>query len=295
MRLIEIIEKLENHSIESEPRDFEVKGISCNSKSVSCGFIFVAIKGTHIDAHKFIPEAIAKGAGAVIIQDSVHEPVKIREYYNQAVFIKVQDTRRALAVLAAEFWAHPSLRLHVVGITGTNGKTTVSYLIEAIVKEAGVTAGVVGTVNYRFKDKIIPSFNTTPGPVELESLLAQMSGEGVGYVAMEVSSHALDQERVGGIDFKSAIFTNLTQDHLDYHATIDNYFQAKARLFKDLKPGSFAVINNDDKYGRKIIGLTKAEKITYSIDGKAEVMASDINFYGKHTEFILHAAGSKTD
>ncbi|MFH0738893.1 MAG: UDP-N-acetylmuramoyl-L-alanyl-D-glutamate--2,6-diaminopimelate ligase [Candidatus Omnitrophota bacterium] len=295
MRLIEIIEKLENHSIENELRDFEVKGISCNSKSVSYSFIFVAIKGTHIDADKFIPEAIAKGAGAVIIQDGAHESVKISEYYNQAVFIKVADTRRALAVLAAEFWAHPSLRLHVVGITGTNGKTTVSYLIEAIVKEVGATVGVVGTVNYRFKDRIIPSVNTTPGPVELESLLAQMSGQGVSYVAMEVSSHALDQERIGGIDFKSAIFTNLTQDHLDYHVTLDNYFQAKARLFKDLKPGSFAVINNDDEYGRKIIGLTKAGKITYSIDGKAEVRASDISFDIKHTEFIVNAAGLRTD
>ncbi|MEI6632046.1 MAG: UDP-N-acetylmuramoyl-L-alanyl-D-glutamate--2,6-diaminopimelate ligase, partial [bacterium] len=170
-----------------------------------------------------------------------------------------------------------------------------SYLIEAIVKEVGATVGVVGTVNYRFKDRIAPSVNTTPGPVELESLLAQMSGQGVSYVAMEVSSHALDQERIGGIDFKSAIFTNLTQDHLDYHATLDNYFQAKAGLFKNLKPGSFAVINNDDEYGRKIIGLTKAGKITYSIDGEAEVRASDISFDIKHTEFIVNAAGLRTD
>ena len=207
--------------------DFEVKGISCNSKSVAPGYLFVAIKGNSQDGNKFIEEALSKGAGAVLVGSS---EVMVR-CQKKIPLIKVKDTRKALARLAADFYGNPSRKLKVVGVTGTNGKTTITYLIEAIAKEAGECPAVIGTINYRFKDEIIPSKKTTPGPLELQSMLARMLAEGVSVVAMEVSSHALDQERTLGIDFHSAVFTNLTQDHLDYHMTLENYFQAKKRFF----------------------------------------------------------------
>ncbi len=298
MRLKKIIESLEDYSFCGGLRDFQVQGISCNSKSVSADFIFVAVKGTNADGNSFIAQAIEKGARAVVFQDDINDPslnVLIQDRARQAGFIKVKDTRKALASLARDFYADPSSKLNIIGITGTNGKTTVSYLIEAIVKEAGLTPAVIGTVNYRFKDLLLPSLNTTPGPLELQSLLFRMREAGVTHVAMEVSSHALDQQRTLGIRFKSGIFTNFTQDHLDYHLTLDNYFQAKCRLFSSLGKDACAVINNDDEYGRGLIKLTEAKIITYSIDTKADLTASGIKFDISHTEFVLNAGGRRVD
>ncbi len=192
-----------------------------------------------------------------------------------------------MAKLTTEFYGDPSSKIKVIGITGTNGKTTITYLIEALLKKANFQPAVIGTINYRFKNKTISSKNTTPSSVELQSLLARMSKEGVDYAIMEVSSHALDQDRAEGIKFHSSIFTNLTQDHLDYHKTLENYFKAKVKLFKNLAPNSVAVINNDDKYGRRIKNLTKARIITYGIKNKADIIASDIKFDCRKTEFLL--------
>jgi len=261
-----------------------IKGISCNSKNVSDGFIFVAIKGNRQDGNKFIREAIARGAKTVIVDDARQSKAAGK---GKVSFIAVKDTRKALAKLAAEFYNHPSSKIKVVGITGTNGKTTITYLIEALLKKSGSSPAVIGTINYRFKDKIIVSKNTTPGPVELESMLADMLRQGVDYCLMEVSSHALHQERVGGIGFHSAIFTNLTQDHLDYHKTLENYFRTKAKLFRNMSPNTFAVINNDDNYGKRLKKLTRAKIITYGIDTNARVMARDIEFDCKRTRFHL--------
>lgn len=272
--------------------DFQVKGISSNSKDVLRDYVFVAIKGNRQDGNKFIGEAIKRGAKAVVIQSPVHQftssPAK-------AHFIKVKDARQALAKLAAAFYGNPSSKIKVIGITGTNGKTTVSYLLEGLLKKAHLLPAVIGTINYRFKDKIIPAKNTTPGPIELQSLLAKMLKEHINYCIIEVSSHALDQQRVGGIDFRSAVFTNLTQDHLDYHGTLKNYFQAKAGLFKDMSPGSFVVINNDDRYGRRLKELTCAEVISYGIENDSDVMAKDIRFDITHTEFRLVTSKGEAD
>ena len=295
MKLKKLIKALGDYSFCGEPLDLEVKGISCNSKNVSEGFLFVAVKGVNADGFTFIPEAVEKGAGAVIFQDEKGGGSLgglMQEYSQRVAFVKVRDTRKALAELSRDFYADPSSKIKIVGITGTNGKTTVSYLIEAILKEAGYLPGVIGTVNYRFKDSLLPSLNTTPGPLELQSLLARMLKEGVTHVAMEVSSHALDQERVWGIRFQSAIFTNLTQDHLDYHLTVDNYFQAKVKLFSGLGKGGCAVINKDDEYGRRLINLTKAKKITYAIESVADIMAQEIKLDISHAEFTLVAQGS---
>jgi UDP-N-acetylmuramoyl-L-alanyl-D-glutamate--2,6-diaminopimelate ligase len=288
MRLKELIKSIGDY--QGGPlEDFQVKGISCNSKTVSAGYIFVAIKGTRQDGSRFISEAVKKGARLVIVQSSefmVHS-------FKKAIFIHVKDARKALAELAAAFYGYPSRKIKIAGITGTNGKTTISYLVESILKEAGLDAAVIGTINYRFADKIVPAINTTPGPIEIQSLLAEMLESGVEYAAMEVSSHALDQNRIEGVDFSSAIFTNFTQDHLDYHLTMEKYFLAKAKLFKSLNKNAFAVLNNDDPYSERIKKITAASVITYAIEKEAEVMAIDIKLDISATNFSLICGKAK--
>ncbi len=263
----------------------EIKGVTSNSKNVKKGFVFVAIKGNRQDGSYFIKEAITRGASVIVVQKGTRK-IKIPD---KIKLLKVDDCRKFLAGACAEFFGFPSDRLKVAGITGTNGKTTISYLIEAIAKESGYDCAVIGTINYRFKNKVIAAKNTTPGPGQLQELFARMLARRVKYCAMEVSSHALDQERVGGINFSSAIFTNLTQDHLDYHKNLENYFLAKAKLFRFLAASATAIINNDDKYGRRIKRLTKAGIMTYGIKNKSTVMAKDINFGSHATEFTLSA------
>lgn len=275
----------------SEGCDFEVKGISCNSKTVSEGFIFAAVKGVNCDGNLFIDEAVKNGAKALIVGD---QDQKTLDKYDIPV-VSVPDMRLALPDWAAEFYGNPSSSLNVIGVTGTNGKTTVTYLIEAILKEKGNSSAVIGTVNWRFKDTVIPSKNTTPGPIELQSMLARILQEGVNYAVMEVSSHALHQERTGKINFRSGIFTNLTQDHLDYHVTMADYFQAKAKLFHNLEKSATAIINCDDAYGRKLICQLKLPGIiSYGLDDKADVSAKNINFDIAHTRFLLSYKERKT-
>ncbi|MFA5145504.1 MAG: UDP-N-acetylmuramoyl-L-alanyl-D-glutamate--2,6-diaminopimelate ligase [Candidatus Omnitrophota bacterium] len=291
MRIEELIKPLDITGDHLNLPGFQVRGVACNSKEVSSGFIFVAVKGSKEDGNRYIQEAISRGAKAIVIQVPGPKP-KIPEGVS---VIEVKDARKALAKLAAEFYGHPSAKIKVIGITGTNGKTTVSYLLEALLKKAGFSPAVIGTVNYRFKNRITPSKNTTPGPIELESMLAGMLKEGSTHTVMEVSSHALDQDRVEGINFHSAIFTNLTQDHLDYHKTLKSYFNAKARLFKNLNPDSFAVINSDDKHAGEIKKMTRAKVITYGIKNKAKVSAGDIKFDSLGTEFKLISPEGKID
>ena len=279
MRIIELIRIIEKR---------QVGGITDKSGFVRKDFIFVAVKGAKLNGSRFINEAIENGAKFVVCDS------KVKTVNSKSVsFVKVKDTRSALSELAARFYKNPSENLKVVGVTGTNGKTTVTYLLEALLKELKVPAGVIGTINYRFKNKIMPAKNTTPGPIEIQSMLAGMLKEGIRYVAMEVSSHALDQKRVSNINFHSAIFTNLTQDHLDYHKNFRNYFAAKSKLFKEISPKSFVVINNDDEYSRKLKNITPAGIITYGIDNKADVQAKEIKFSVSRTEFDLLAFGKK--
>ncbi|MDD5432186.1 MAG: UDP-N-acetylmuramoyl-L-alanyl-D-glutamate--2,6-diaminopimelate ligase [Candidatus Omnitrophica bacterium] len=281
MKITKLIKTVDGLKLESKLADFNIRGIACNSKLVNDDFIFVAIKGNSVDGNKYISEAVGRGARVVIYDSS---DTKIGLLKGSAIFIKVKDARITLAKLISVFYGNPSKKLKVVGITGTNGKTTISYLIEAIAKEK---SAVIGTVNYRFNKKVFTSNNTTPGPVELQSLFSQMLKNKIKYVAMEVSSHALDQNRTEGVSFHSAIFTNLTQDHLDYHKTLGRYFLAKAKLFKNLAGNSFAVINNDDLFGEKLKKLVKTKIITYGIKNKSDVMAKDIIFNVGYTQFTL--------
>lgn len=285
MRLNKLLETIgfSRFSQSEAIKGFEVKGISSNSKEIKREFVFIAVPGARLDGKKFIPEAIGNGARVVVVQGP---RCKIQDT-KKILTITVKDARAAAAKLAAEFFGNPSLRTMVAGVTGTNGKTTVTYLLESILRENGSTPAVVGTINYRYKGKVFVSKNTTPGPIELQAMLADMSGAGVDYVAMEVSSHALDQKRTEAINFHSAIFTNLTQDHLDYHKTPERYFQAKSRLFRNLKSSSYAVINNDDLSSGRLKRATSAKIITYAIEAKALVTARDIKYGLKGSEFLL--------
>jgi UDP-N-acetylmuramoyl-L-alanyl-D-glutamate--2,6-diaminopimelate ligase len=292
MRLKQLVNTLPDRTA-LPVEDFEVKGVSCNSGSVAGDFLFVAIKGVKDDGHRFIKEAVEKGARAVVSAS----PYPSAASFPGVSWIITPDTRLALAQLANEFYGRPSEEIKVVGITGTNGKTTVSYLLEAMLKEVGVSPAVIGTINYRFNNKVFNSKNTTPGPLELQSLLSEMAKENVKYAVMEVSSHALDQRRTEGINFHSALFTNVTQDHLDYHGTLEDYFKAKARLFDGLCEKSFAVINNDDPYGRRLREI-RAEVLTYGIVTPSDVVAMDLTFDIHKTEFTVetddHRARFKT-
>ncbi len=264
--------------------NIKIKGLTCNSKEVKKDFLFVAIKGNKQNGNQYIKEAIEKNDRIIVTQEK--PKVKIPE--NVKLLI-VKDCRKFIADAAAKFYNYPANKLKVVGITGTNGKTTITYLIEAIAKKCGRACAVIGTINYRFKGKTFVSKNTTPGPVQLQKLLSEMLGQRTKYCAMEVSSHALDQQRVSGINFRQAIFTNLTQDHLDYHKNLENYFLAKAKLFTNLTPQSTVIINNDDKYSQRLKSKTKAKIITYGIEKKSTVMANDIKFGMYSTEFTLFA------
>lgn len=295
MKLAQLVSVLDTvHHLSPDSAECLIQGITSDSRAVRPGYLFVAIKGTTCDGRDFIAEALKRGARAIVVESSgCTHAHNVTASHPKVCVIEVPDSRKALGRLATAFYGEPSAKMKVVGITGTNGKTTVSYLIEAIVRAAGYRPAVVGTVNYRFGSRVSASTNTTPGAVELQSLLAQMHREMVTHLAMEVSSHALDQKRIEGIRFSAAIFTNLTQDHLDYHRSFEEYFQAKAKLFCGLEPDCRAFINTDDPYGRRLMGLVQAEKVSYGIAQTAEVMAVQIRGDCRCTEFIICYQGRR--
>jgi len=228
-----------------------IKGITYNSKEVKEGFAFVAIPGTKADGYSFIPQAIKNGAKLVVAEKDFKIPDGIEKRI-------VPDARKALAELSSEFYGDPSKKLTLIGITGTNGKTTTAYLIESILKTAGFKVGKIGTID-------TPTGLTTPEAPELHKYFADCLKQGITHVVMEVSSHSLAQDRVWGCDFDIAIFTNLTHDHLDFHKTMDEYLVAKQKLFAELKNDAFAIVNSDDPYAQKIIDVCNAEVITYGL------------------------------
>lgn len=278
-RLKEIIKDLEYESIHNF-QDAEIGFVCCDSKKAESNCLFVAVKGNAADGHNFIIEAIKKGAVCIICQDDFTAKENVTK-------IIVRDSRIALAKVAASFFGYPSKKITMIGITGTNGKTTTLYLIEKILSFCGFSVGTIGTISYKFKNRTIPAVNTTPGPLELQWFLKQMADDGIQYAVMEVSSHSLDQQRVFGIDFKTAIFTNLTQDHLDYHKTLEDYFAVKLLLFKNLNPQSYAVINIDDPYGKRIIKSTGAKIITYAINENADIKAENLILGLKGAQFFI--------
>lgn len=267
MQIKKLIEVLSGAEVDG-PVDRDVIAIHYDSRRVTPESLFVALPGLKTDGHKFIEHAVKRGAAAVLVEKPV---TAIR----RATVIRVPDAREAMARLAAQFHGHPDRRMKVIGITGTNGKTTTAFMVQHILKEAGIKTGLIGTVRYEIGERVIPASRTTPEAVELHEMMAQMVRQNCGAVVMEVSSHSLDQKRVLGIDFDVVVFTNLTQDHLDYHKTMDNYFEAKSILFKSLSSNGkigMAVINVDDPRGRELVAMPlKAAKLTYGIENEAMV------------------------
>lgn len=256
--------------------DVEIKSVAYNSQKVKEGSLFVCIKGFATDGHRYIVDALSRGAVAVVLEDDADTA--------GAVKIKVDDSRKALAEIGANWFSHPQDKLKIIGVTGTNGKTTVTSLIKQILEFTGKKVGLIGTNGNMIGDRLLPSERTTPESFELQELFSNMVESGVEYVVMEVSSHSLVLSRVFGIEFEVGIFTNLTQDHLDFHTTMDNYFEAKNMLFSMCKT---AVINVDDSYGAKIADQAKCTKMTYAIDNKADFMAENLRISARGILFDL--------
>jgi UDP-N-acetylmuramoyl-L-alanyl-D-glutamate--2,6-diaminopimelate ligase len=260
--------------------DCEVTGVVCDSRLVRPGALFVAVPGSRQDGARFASDALQRGAVGIVAQCDPQPGLERR------LWIRVPDARAALAALASALFHRPTERLQVIGITGTNGKTTCAYLCDAILRAAGRRPGLLSTVEYRIGDRAIPAGRTTPEAAALQALLAQMVDAGCSSAVMEVSSHAADQQRVAGIDFDVGVFTNLTRDHLDYHGTLERYFAAKASFIRGLGRGAkraTAAINADDPWGRTLLGMEDlaASRLAYGLNGDAAVRACDIEL-GAH-------------
>jgi UDP-N-acetylmuramoyl-L-alanyl-D-glutamate--2,6-diaminopimelate ligase len=277
---------LKNVKFEAEKgtSSLDIGNVTCDSRAVKPGDLFIAFKGFAQDGYKFIGQAVANGAAAVLAERDFDASPAVKK-------IIVRDTRLALPVIAANFHGDPSKKLKMVGITGTNGKTTITYIIESILRCARKESGVIGTINYRYKGKEIPAKNTTPGPLELQGLLADMLKAKVGYAVMEVSSHSLDQGRVGGILFDDGIFTNITGDHLDYHKTLKNYFKAKAQLFDMLKKGGAAILNYDDRKVRTLAKKLRSKVITYGLSKGSDIRAVGLEISLSGSRFTINTPG----
>lgn len=283
MKLDELIEYLDYKDLINF-KNIDITGISYNSKTTKKGDIFVCLVGEHTDGHEFAQSAIENGASALLVERKV-AGTKIPQ-------VVVSSTRHKIADIADRFYSSPSKGINLIGITGTNGKTTVTHLIQKIFEENEQKCALIGTLGYKLSSnsEYRDAKHTTPQAPELQATLRMIKDvEKIDNAVIEVSSHALEQNRVGGCRFNGAILTNLTQDHLDYHITMDNYFDAKAILFENLKEDDFAVINADDEYAQKFLDVVpeSVKKYTYGVANQADVMAKDIVFSLNGAEFTL--------
>lgn len=266
-------------------KDKVVSGLSYDSRQIKPGELFFAIRGFKTDGHLFVKEAAAKGADAVVVE-------QIQDLDPSVTQVLVPDTRAAMGEMAAAFFGHPARRLRVIGVTGTNGKTTTTYLIKSVLEQAGLSVGLIGTIQVMIGGKAVPAKRTTPESLDLQALLAEMVAHNLDCVVMEVSSHALELNRTAGLEFDTAVFTNLTQDHLDFHQSLEDYFQAKAKLFAGLakasvKAGKAAVINVDDPFGVRMGILSSAPVYSYGVEQPAQIRACDIHITSKGVRYRL--------
>lgn len=269
-------------------QDCLIADMAYDSRKVKQGSLFVCLHGAHVDGHDYIDEAKQKGARAVLVDQA------ILPCSSDLTVIKVADTRAAMQILAPFFYDYPARKLRMIGITGTNGKTTTSYLLAGILKAAGFKVGISGTIQTLVGDKVLPVKNTTPDVIDLQQILVQMVEAGMDYVVMEVSSHSLAMQRIAGCEFDGAIFTNLTQDHLDYHKTLENYRNAKSLLFQSLgkdvtKSNKWAVVNKDDEASQTMIDCASGAIYTYSLHGKGNIQADNIRVAARNSAFTVHS------
>ena len=256
MELTKLLSGVEVEQIIHNPHK-QIDRICADSRKCTPGSLFIAVKGADSDGHDYIEAAIKNGAGTIVCSHA-------EKTEEECTYVIVKDDRKALAQIAGNFYDHPSRKLNLVGVTGTNGKTSIATLLYRLFTKSGYNCGLISTIANFVGDKRYETINTTPGPLELNALIAQMAREGCEYCFMEVSSHALDQGRTDGLRFKGGIFTNLTHDHLDYHKTFAAYLQCKKRFFDTLPPEAFALTNLDDRNGRVMVQNTPAHIYTYS-------------------------------
>ena len=255
--------------------------ITEDSRRVTSDSLFVAVRGVHTDGHRFIPNALEAGVRAVVVEelpDSLHEGV---------LYLVVPSTARALGLLSSAFYGHPSRSLTVVGVTGTNGKTTIATLLYRLFRSAGYRCGLLSTVRNYIDGEAIDSTHTTPSAPALQALLARMKEAGCTHVFMEVSSHAMAQQRVAGLQFNGGVFTNLTRDHLDYHGSVQEYLKAKKSFFDSLDEGAFALTNVDDRNGQVMLQNTKAHRLTYALRSPADYKAEILERYPYGTQLRI--------
>ena len=269
MKLIELLKNVEVLNTFGET-EVEITGVNIDSRRIEAGHLFVAIPGTQTDGHKFIPKAIELGAAAILCERMPEE------HAEGVTYVVVESTESVVGIVATHFFGDPSRKLKLVGVTGTNGKTTIATLLYNMFRKFGHKCGLLSTVCNYIEDEAIPADHTTPDPIELNRLLAKMVEAGCEYAFMECSSHAIAQKRIGGLKFAGGLFTNLTRDHLDYHKTVENYRDAKKAFFDGLEKDAFAITNADDKNGLYMVQNTKAQVKTYSIRSMADFKAKII-------------------
>ena len=286
MKLQELLKNIKPTTIEGNT-DVEITGVNIDSRKIKDGHLFVAMKGTQIDGHKFIGKAIESGAKAILCEDMPQEK-------NDGVcYIQVASTEDAVGKVATLFFGDPSKHLKLVGVTGTNGKTTIATLLYNMFRKFGYKVGLLSTVCNYIDDREVPADHTTPDPIELNELLSEMVKAGCEYAFMECSSHAIHQKRIGGLKFAGGIFTNLTRDHLDYHKTFENYRNAKKAFFDGLPKTAFAITNTDDRNGMVMVQNTKATIKTYSTRQMADFRARiiEMHFAGMYLDIDGHEVG----
>jgi UDP-N-acetylmuramoyl-L-alanyl-D-glutamate--2,6-diaminopimelate ligase len=287
--LQELINLLPNPAVQGKS-DLAIGNIAHDSRMVNPGTLFVCLSGVKTDGHKYIIEAYKQGAVAVLVEREVEDIPQ------GLTVINVADTREAMMAITPYFFSYPSRKLRMIGVTGTNGKTTTTYLIRSILQKAGFQVGIIGTIQNSIGDRVVPTKNTTPDVIDLQRLLTEMVECKMDYVVMEVSSHALALNRVAGCEFDVGIFTNMTQDHLDFHVTFENYLEAKTKLFQMLssadnqKEGKTAVINADDKASAFILGKTECKTITYGIYDSADLQAKNTNIQSAGARFDIRGS-----
>lgn len=282
MKLKEMLKDV-NYAIVKGSDEIEINNIQYDSRNINKGDLFFAIQGYSTDGHKYISTAVEKGAVAVIYDKDI-------ENLPECTMIKVEDSRKAMALISSNFYGNPKNKLKIIGITGTNGKTTSTFMIKSILEEAGFKVGLLGTIANYIGNKKLHSDRTTPESLEIHKLFKEMVQEGVDYCVMEVSSHSLYLDRVYGINFSQAIFTNLTQDHLDFHKTFENYYEAKLLLFKNSQN---TIINWDDEYGKRVYNDVRENKLTYSIEKESNLKARDIKMNSRGVQFTISYGGKE--
>lgn len=282
LKLYEIIEGFSYQLIKGDV-SIEIGKIEHDSRKVSKNDMFIAIKGFSVDGHNFIDEAISKGASCIVIEKDIDGPLS-----DGVTYIKVKDTLLALAKFSSVFYGNPSKKLHLIGVTGTNGKTSTTFLIKKILEEADKKTALIGTLGAVINGERIENRNTTPESLLLQQHLKRMLDNGNEFCVMEVSSHALDLKRVEYTHFQVGVFTNLTKDHLDYHKTMENYYKSKLKLFS--MTNKCNIINGDDEYGKRMLKDidNKVPILTYGIDEKCHVYATDINYHTNGVDFKLN-------